>query len=231
MRRIFNITDARLLEHTGVTLEALTTDLADFTAFDPDLNQDKVTALTDLYRTTLEEGGDDMVRGKLGEKTQTLLDVMDSSNKIIKSLRYWVNKAFEDDPAGHKRFRLTKYWKVHNNQPELIAYLSSLATVVEELRPQLEAANAPAELLDSVKTLSMDVEAANNIQENSKGSRGSATQDRVTRLNSIYAICQQFNRAAEYIYDEDPAKREQYRIPGYTPPGESVEESEESAAA
>ena len=226
MNKLFKISNARLLEHAGVTLEALSTDLADFTTFDPDLNAEKVTTLTDLYQTALQEGGDDVALGKLGEKTQAIIREMNQCDKAMKSLRYWVDKAFANDPAGRKRFGLTSYWKVHNNQPELIAYLSSLNTVVTELRPTLEAANTPAALLDSVATLAANLEAANNAQENTKGQRGTATQERRTRMNTIYTICQQFSRAAEFIYDDNPAKREQYRVPGYVTSDTQVEESE-----
>ncbi len=70
MNRKFVISDARLLEHAGVILKNLSDSLADFSAFDPDLNQDKITRLNELYQVALAEGGDHAERGKLGEKTQ-----------------------------------------------------------------------------------------------------------------------------------------------------------------
>ncbi len=156
---------------------------------------------------------------------------MNRCDKTVKSLRYWVKKAFEGDPAGSKRFQLTRYWKVRYNQPVLISYMSGLATVLNELRSKLEEVNTPAELLDSVQPLAKELEEANNIQENSKGSRGSATQERVLRLNEIHSIARQFSDAAEFIYDENPARRELYRLPGNSQPSTDDEELVEEQVA
>lgn len=227
MERIFRITDSRLMEHGGVTLEFLKGDLPEFTDFDPDLGTEKEARLRTLIQEALEEGGDDVVRGKLGEKTQSLLQAMDRCDETVKRLRYWVKKTFKNDPAARKRFRLSRYWKIRNNQPRLITYMSALATVVGELRGPLEAASTPTDLLDSLKPLSEEVEEANNVQENSKGGRGMATQERIIRLNEIYAICREFSDAAESIYSDDPAKREVYRLPGNSQPSTEDEEDDE----
>lgn len=224
MVRTFNITDARLLEHTGITLEAMKTDLPDFSSFDPDLNEALVAALKAKYDQTLEEGGDDVARGVVGLKTQALLEATGESGKMMKSLRYWVKKAFEDDKAGLRLFQLGKYWKVRNRQAELVAYLAALSSVVADQRAKLEAVNTPADLLDSVATIAKAVEQANVVQENSKAGRKADTVDRIGRLNAIYATVLTFSNAAEFVYDEDPAKRELYRIPGNSQPSTEDEE-------
>lgn len=227
MERTFRIADARLLEHSGVILEALNTDLPKFTAFDPDLAAEPVSRLQTLYTTSLEEGGDNAALGKLGTKTQTLLEEMNRCTKMIASLRYWVKKAFENDRASQRRFQLPRYWKVRNTQAELIAYISALASTVAELRPQLEAANAPADLLDSVKQIGDALAEANTIQENSKGSRGSATQERIMRLNEIHTLCRKFSDAGEFVFADDPARRELYRLPGNSKPATDDEDDDE----
>jgi len=91
-------------------LDGLATDLADFTAFDPDLSEDKTSALQQLYTDTLAEGGDDVEKGKVGVKTQALNNSMDKCQELVTSLRYWVKKAYKDDPASQKRYRLKQYW-------------------------------------------------------------------------------------------------------------------------
>ncbi len=81
MVRTFNISDAKLLEHAGIILEALKADLPDFSSFDPDLNEALVAALQTNYDETLVEGGDDVARGVVGVNTQTLLDETARSGK------------------------------------------------------------------------------------------------------------------------------------------------------
>lgn len=227
MKRTFNIADPRLLEHTGVVLEASNEDLPQFTAFDPDLDEAFVSALSAAYVTTLEEGGDDAARGKLGEKTQALLNAIKYCGKVVKNLRYWVKKTYEDNPAKRKRFRLRRFWKVRDTQAELVTYMAALASTVAELRPELEEANAPADLLDSVKTGSEELTRANTVQENSKGARGTATHERIIRLNKIHSLVKKLSDAAEYVFEDNPAKRELYRIPGNSQPSTFDEEDDQ----
>ena len=228
MRKSFNISIARLLEHASIILKALKIDLPSFTAFDADLDQALVTDIQNQYDESLAEGGDDVVRGVLGQKTQTLLQVIKECDETVKSLRYWVKKAFAKNPASLKRFQLTKYWQVRNRQAEFITYMNSLATVVETLRPGLEAVGTPAELMDSIKPLAVALKDANSDQENQKGSRTSATQDRTERLNTLHANCTRFSDAAEFIFSDSPAKRELYRIPGNSKPSTDDEETDEA---
>lgn len=218
MKRKYNIADARLLVHTGKILLALEEDLPDFTAIDPDLNEALVATQKNKYEIALAEGGDDVSRGALGVKTEVLLEEVKRAGKILKHLRYWVKKVYEDDPAGLKLFQFGKYWKVRNRQAALIAYLNALATTVDEQRPKLEAANAPADLLDSVLAITKSLEEANVRQKNGKAGRQADTVKRVERLNGIYAVCVAFSNAAEFAYEESPAKRKFYLLPGNSRP-------------
>lgn len=229
MKKNFNISISRLLEHTSVILKLLKTDLPDFTAFDPDLNETVVAEMQTQHDEIIAEGGDTVARGELTQKTQTLLDVAKKCDSAVKSLRYWVKKAFANDPASLNRFHLTKYWKTRNNQPELITYMNTLAAVIAKLRPGLEAVNTPAALLDSIKPLADELETANSDQENEKGSRSAATQDRTSVLNSLYMKCARFSDAAEFLYEDSPAKRELYRIPGNSKPSTEDEEPDSTA--
>ncbi len=147
----------------------------------------------------------------------------------MKSLRYWVKKAYENDKAGQKLFQLGKYWKVRNRQAELVAYLAALASVVQAQRAKLEAVNTPADLLDSVGVIAKAVEQANIVQENSKAGRKADTVERVERLNAIYATALTLSNAAEFVYDEDLVKRELYRIPGNSQPSTEDEEDDSDA--
>ncbi|MEQ8365051.1 MAG: hypothetical protein RH948_19410 [Cyclobacteriaceae bacterium] len=226
MDRKYNISDARLLQHTGVVLEALATDLPDFTAFDEDLNAALVAALNDDYQAALIEGGDDVARGKVGEKTQKLLDETKRADDMMKAMRYWLRKTFAQDPAALRRFGLAKYWKVRNRQAELVTYLNMLVSTVAEFRTELEEAKVPVALLDSVKTISDALTKADVVQENSKGGRQSATQARVLRLNALYTTDQSLNNAAEIIYSDNPAKRDIYRLPANNQSNTDEEEGE-----
>lgn len=70
--RRFNVSDAILLAHTGKVIERLPEDLAIIQVEIPVIDQEFADQLNADYRLALEEGGDDVARGKVGQKTQTL---------------------------------------------------------------------------------------------------------------------------------------------------------------
>ena len=219
MKKTFRMTIAQLLEYAGIVLSKLKNDLSLFTAFDPDLNEDKVSEMQMQYDTGKEEGGDDVARGKVTDKTKRLYLAIENCSKAVKKLRYWAKKAFSDDQVSYSRLRLSRFNEVKGNQLKLIAYMNSLAKTVDILRPGLLATNTPVTVIDRIKLVAQELEAANIEQENQKDDRTLATYQRSVLLNALYASCLRFNDAADHVFEDSPIKRDSYRVPVYNSPG------------
>ncbi len=222
--RKFKISDAVLLAHVGKIKERLSGDLPTITAEFPFINEDFLNALVADHQKALDEGGDDMAKGEVGEKTQALLDAMSDSSRIVRRVRIWVGEAFGDDPARRRSFGLSRFWKVANNQPKLIKYMNGLKEVVANNRAALEAAGASAAFLDSVKANADALTQADAIQEASKGGRMSSTQARVLSLNSLYERAAKLDRVTDIVFEEDEAKASFYNLPQVTPKAEDMDE-------
>lgn len=225
--RRFKVSDAILLAHMGKILERLPEDLTIIQEAIPVIDQKFADQLKADYLLALKEGGDDVARGKVGQKTQNLLDTMDGSKPIVKKLRFYLGEVYEDNPAKRKSFYLWKYWKIANSQPELIKYMNGLAQLVEENRDELEAGGVPADLLDSVGANAKALAKADAVQESSKGGRANATQARVIALNSLYERGLKLDRATDIAFEDDPVRAAFYNMPQPAPKAEDVEEEED----
>ncbi|MEP5611020.1 MAG: hypothetical protein ABJP45_02160 [Cyclobacteriaceae bacterium] len=224
--RKYNISDAILLAHIGKIIETLPDDLSTFEADFPMINQPFLDALEADHENALEEGGDDVSRGQVGETTQTLVEEMEKAKRVVKRLRFWVNEAFASNPAKRKAFNLTKFWKVAYNQPKLIQFMNALQAIASENDQLLLDAGMNPQLLTDLEANAEALADADAEQESSKGGRSSATQERIISLNLLYDRGQKLDNIADILYEDNPAKRDFYNLPVLAPKAEDLEEVE-----
>ncbi|MEP1097628.1 MAG: hypothetical protein ABJG78_21095 [Cyclobacteriaceae bacterium] len=225
--RKYNIPDGILLAHVGKVAETLPNDLSTFEAGFSMINQSFLDGLIADHENALEEGGDNVSKGQVGEKTQALVGEMEKSQKIIKQLRFWVNEAFGGNPAKRKAFNLTKFWKIAYSQSKLIQFMNSLQTIASENgQPLLDAGMNP-QILTDLEDNAEALAEADAEQESSKGGRSSATQERIISLNLLFERSQKLDAIADILYEDNPAKRDFYSIPVISPKAEDLEDDEE----
>lgn len=213
VKRVFNVQDAVLLAHIAKINEQLPTDRPTIEAEIPVIDQTFEDGLVADYNTALSEGGDDIQKGAVGKKTQALLNEIETSQKLMRRVRFWVGEAYLNDPAKQKSFNLPGYWKTATSQPKLITYMNSLAVTVQENRAELEAAGASATLADELTTNAAALAKADAEQENTKGGRANASQARTIALNSLYTRAVRLTRATALVYENDFAKSNFYALP------------------
>lgn len=226
--RKYNYSDAILLAHIGKTIERLPTDMSAIEAAIPIINQAFYDQLKADYTVALTEGGDDVLKGKIGQKTQTMVDAMEASKSIVKKIRFWIAEAYPNDPAKRKSFNLKKYWKVAYSQPDLITFMNALATQVEANKQSLQDAGASVEFLDSITTNAQNLAKADAEQEASKGGRANATQARIIAMNSLYERGMKLDRATDIAFEDDTVKADFYNMPQMAPKAEDMEDDQKT---
>ncbi len=212
-KKSFNYSQETLLQYANDQLSFLEDDLDDFTAFDPDLGTTKRDAMAELIQWVLNEGGDNMNVSQLSDTTETVMNEMKNARVMYNQLRYWVVKAFPNRKAIQRQFGVGRFGKLADSQEAMVTFLSALAQTIQEFRADLEAAGAPAALLDSVAPQAQTLLQANNAQEKKKGSRTVDTEERVRRLNELHQHTKDYNNAAEFVFYDSPAMRDRYRPP------------------
>ena len=65
---------------------------------------------------------------------------------------------------------------------------------------------------------------ASGMKETGKGGRTLTTDQRITLLNSIYAVLMEFNHASKIVFDDDPVRRERYELPSNDSPDDDDDE-------
>ncbi len=222
--RKFSISDAILMAHIGKILEGLPRDQPVFEEEIAIIDQAFVDGLSADYSSALAEGGDQVVRGKVGEKTQSMLEAMDEAKRLVKRLRFWVDLVYADNAARRRSFNLRQFWKVATSQPKLIQFMNNLSTQVQEHRADLLEAGAKQEFFEAISANAAALATADAVQESSKGGRSNATQNRVIALNALYDRARLLDNAADILFEEDPLKASFYSMPVQRPKAEDLEE-------
>lgn len=222
----FNLTQDVLVQYAGTIVGHLSSDLADFTAFDGDLNQDKVDQMNAIIEWFLAEGGDQSVKSNLAERTAAVMAELTACRRLYNQLRYWVIKSFADNKTIQRTFGIGRISRIADNQSQMVLFMSALHQQVAKHRTALEDTGAPAALLDEVAVRAEALREANEAQEMMKGSRTVDTSNRVNQLNELFLHTRHFNTAAEYVYFDDPAKRDLYRPPSKTDSANVIPEVE-----
>lgn len=212
MSRNYYYSDEVLFEFASTTLKHLETDLPSFTAFDPDLNKERVDRLKTLLEQSLADS--DIVNvTRLQDLTDQVLIEMDKSRKIFKQISYWVIKAFPERRAIQRQFGIGRLRTYSNSQARMVEFMHELADTVATYRQELKTAGAPNALLNGVAQQAKKLMEANQQQEQKKGNRSVETEERISRQNELFEILRAFNTAAELVFDGEPARRELYRTP------------------
>ena len=226
MIRRFNYSDEILLQYASTVAGHLNNDLPSFTSFDPDLNEAKRDELNTLLNTALKEGGDELQVASLGDRTEKMLEEIQNSRLLFNQIRYWVIKAFPNRRAIHLQFGIGRFSSVISSQPRMVEFMHELAETVNQYQTELTTAGAAQSLLDQTGLQAQALMAANQAQEQHKGTRTVDTEERVERLNQVFDVLRVFNNAAEFVFFSELAKRELYRPPSRN---QSVEEELEEA--
>ena len=208
-----HVPDAVLLEFSGKVLEYLKADLPVFTAFDPDLNEQKIARLNAVYTEALIYGSDHNEIGVLRGLTEKLSQEVKSCISIFKDVRYFARKKFGNSPATLKELCLDKYEKARKTQPEMVVFMYELDKAVQKYKVDLMAAGLKETVINSIKPAAAALEKSNLVQESGKGGRMVKTEDRIVLMNRIYDILLEFSEASRRVFENDPLKRSRYVLP------------------
>lgn len=229
MKNNFNFSQDVLMEYAGTLVGHLFTDLPDFTAFDPDLNQTKVDRMEEIISWFLSEGGDESAVSALADRTAILLAELKSCRRVYHQIRYWVMKSYPTQKAIQRKFGIGRFSKIVDNQSDMVLFMSSMSQHIVDHRSALEGSGAPAAILDEVAVRADALRKANEAQEVMKGTRTVDTAERVGQLNELFQHTRDFNAAAEFVYFDDSAKRDLYRPPSNNDTADDLTEEEVEA--
>ena len=210
IKRAYIGSDDYMLE-TSSTLQSLfVTNVADFTAFD--------TTLTLAYGTTwlnaINAAGtvvrDSQVKDILAQRTNAVLTQMELCHIKYNEAKYFANKVFPKDKARQAEFGTDTYLQARQSQSKMISFLDEMHKACVKYQTQLVAGGLSATKIAAIQTLRTDLQNLNTSQEGYIRARPVLTQDRIVVLNNCFNITKTIIEAAQVIYYNDIARRQQY---------------------
>lgn len=179
--------------------------LAEFTAFDPQLNSAYADEWEALNEGLAAMSTDETMLDALNEATEETFAAYGPVLKLADELEFFVDKAFaEEERRGDEfGFKLLRSVSGQTNL-KFTLYAFTLSTIYPDYAPELLAAGLPATWVTDYKN-AISVAADKEInQERAKRMRIRATTNRVLQHNRIYAKWKSVNKASKVIYRSKP---------------------------
>ena len=212
IKRLYSVTDAKMCESAGVTYKFLEQDIAQFTAFNNNMNAAYLVEYSAAIQAAEVVVRDTSVKGEQAVKTETVEKVMEKARKKFKHVKFFVEKAFENSPGAQHEFGLYDYLKVRLNTTKMIGFLDLMHTVCVTHSAPLIAAGFSAAGIAEIETIMHELSASSLQQHAAKKERPVLTDERIITLNKCYSIMAQVNAAAQLVFSDDFAKQKQYRF-------------------
>ncbi|MEI6062710.1 MAG: hypothetical protein WCR72_18550 [Bacteroidota bacterium] len=211
--RLFNMSDADLLQAGEIIAATLPEDIESFTAFDSTLISDLPTEIKHAILQAKAIHADDVVVQEQADLTETLNEAHSNCITAYQGIAYFVRKAYPDSPAMQKKFGLAEYKNVVNNKNKFIRFMEELAATAKENKEALIKSGCSADLISSLPVLATTLLEADRAQEKFKKQRGQLTQDRINYLNTLYKLLQPIDEVAQIIFKKDLARMAKYLLP------------------
>ncbi len=215
-KRKFNVSYSYALEYSKDMQYMFVHDLADFTAFDSDLNADFATAwLADITAAGNMVSDKSVVNSRI-TFTAAVNRAMKKCRNFFRDVKFYALKAFPEpeDEAKLNLLGFKNYAASRSSQTLLLQFMNDLYVAANQYAVELTAVGFDAAKIAHINTLATELDTANQNQNNFINHRPVVTQSRISAYNKIWSSVTLVARAAKIVYRHRPAKYNQYLLPG-----------------
>ena len=185
-------------------------DIAEFEAFDPELNLDYSAKISNQLAIVCDIDADYMLEALQMEATLKVVDTSKIALSMIKKLKYYIEKTFPDDSFILNQFGFAELPKVRKSQIKLMMFLKNFAKTTIIYKDQLIAKGLTLEFVDDIEKIAADFEQANIDQDQAKKKRYLTTGQRVKAYNDLWKLISGVAKAGKLIYENNPDKLRDY---------------------
>lgn len=212
--RNYRVTDAEMLQTSGVFNTLFQQDSAEFIGFDADFDAPFAENWTTAISSAEEASQDVMLIDQLAGLTKTVDDNMEEARNFYQKLKYYIEKAYPGNKPVQNEFGFNDYESARRSTPKFINFLTMLHAAGVKYTTELIAAGVTQEVIDQIITLRDALKDADQVQEVFKKNRPLETQTRVEKLNECWKFSKKVCKAGKIIFASDAAKYNQYLLPG-----------------
>ena len=211
--RTFGTSDAQMLSFARVVHANYTDDLADFTAFDADLDAGVGIDLLTAVDAAEDFSSDNQLIDVVAQATLDVEEKMKECRDHFQSMKYFIQKAFPNKPSVWNEFGYNDYDSSRKNHDYMIQFMHDLHETATKYITELSAANFLTGQYNQILTLTNQLQTLNTAQEQLKGGRGTASNDRIILLNDCWGKAQIIRNAAKTLYVNNWGKWQLYLLP------------------
>ena len=204
------ISQSRQLEISKNIHQSFKTDLARFTAFDPELSPDYSNQLIHKIGEVEAIPADYVLLAQQMQETQKVITFSNSAIAAVRTIRYYVEKAFPGDHLHLYEFGYPELKKVINTQSKLILFLKNFVVTLNKYKTVLLQKGLSQTTIDEITHLSTDLDTANIKQEQAKKARYIATGNRVKAYDELWKLTATIAKAGKLIFEDDPDNQHNY---------------------
>lgn len=212
--RAFAGTDVYMAQTARVTHNLIKLELDLFTNFDTTITQQ---SLEDYYESIVlaeEVVADSAIIDQQVSLTESVNEVMGMARTKYNQIRYFVLKAFPNSIGVQGEFGLNDYMKARKNVNQMGQFLKEMQNACEKYESILVSRGCKKEEISAISEIRDKLISHNTTQKVFKKQRPKLTEDRIIILNNCYATTVELMAAAQFVYADDYAKRNQFV---YTP--------------
>lgn len=211
--RSFSTDDAKMIQFSRTTKINLENNLAEFTAFDPDFDANFLTQ----YETAIDQAevfnSDNQLIDVQVQATLDLEEKMTECRDFFQIMKYFIEKAFPGKRGTWDEFGYNDYDRVRNRSTSMIQFMHDLFEVATKYASNLESVGFDAARLATIETLTNELREAKSLQEQTKGVRSTAANDRVVLLNKVWDLTTRICNAGKAVFYKDYGRYQLFLLP------------------
>jgi hypothetical protein len=214
IKRAYGMADDSMLERAEVFHDALSTELADFTARFPWLDVVWLTAFQNDINDADAFPTDDSVVLDIKVMTADVGSAMRQGYGALQTLGLYAKLTWPKDMARQRVFGQDGWDEARNNTLKLQEALELAHAKADgaSYKPELLAKGYTQAEIDMLETLSEEIKLKNRLQEAAKSGRAVNSHDRIALLNLVWEHMQTVNTCAAVVWANDAERLKQYNL-------------------
>ncbi len=225
IRRKFNVSYGYALQYAKDMQILFAADLPVFTAFDGDLDSD----FSDDWLVDITAAGAIVSDESVVDAQTTLTTLVNRAMKdcrdYFQEVKYFALKAFttQEDATKLNELGFDNYGDARASQTLMLQFMTDLHVAANKFAVELAAVGFDAAAITQIETLKTALDTANKNQNNFINNRPVVTTDRVSTYNKMWETVTLVARAAKIVFRNNPAKYNQYLLPGSDEVDEAID--------
>lgn len=213
MKKAFKGSAHNMIDKIAKVLYFFNKNLADFTAYDPQLN----AAFSEAWKEAWMDAAHRLPNKEVEETVfEDNLLTEESEQSLARcrakyiQVKYFAGRAFPNNKAVLKEFGAGAYSKVCTSRLRMVGFMEALHGVAEKYKGPLMAAGLTQPQIDEINSLATELRNKNTAQQLKKKERPTETRKRIEALNTFYGYGQRVVEAARFIYRDNEVLRKEF---------------------